>query len=229
MLKVELHAHTADDRADRVGHTTRQLIEHAMSLGYHAMAITLHDKQLDTTRHAAWAQERGFVLLPGIERTVEGVHILLINVPADATAHVRRFDDVPVLKAAHPHGLVVVPHPFYPLGSAMGTRLDAHRSWVDAIEVSGMYTRFVDFNGRAVAWARANGKPLVGNSDVHLLAQMGKTFTLVDAAPIPDAICDAIRQGRSEIRSTPLPVLKAGWLFAAMTLNGLLPPANLGE
>jgi predicted metal-dependent phosphoesterase TrpH len=229
MLKVELHAHTAEDRADRIPHTTRQLVHHAMSLGYGALAITLHDIQRDISGDAAWARERGFVLIPGIERTIQGVHILLINFPAAATMAVRRFDDIPRLRASHPHGLVVVPHAFYPVGSAMGSRLDTHAAWVDALEVNAMYTRQVNFNARAMAWARAHAKPLVGNTDVHHLAQMGTTFTLVDAARSPDAICEAIRAGRVEVRTTPLPVLRAGWLFAEMLLSGLLPPTKLEE
>jgi predicted metal-dependent phosphoesterase TrpH len=229
MLKVELHAHTAEDRADRIPHTTRQLVHHAMSLGYGALAITLHDIQRDISGDAAWARERGFVLIPGIERTIQGVHILLINFPAAATMAVRRFDDIPRLRASHPRGLVVVPHAFYPVGSAMGSRLDTHAAWVDALEVNAMYTRHVNFNGRAVAWARAHSKPLVGNSDLHNLAQMGTTFTLVDADPSPDAVCEAIRAGRVEVRTTPLPVLRAGWLFAGMLLGGFLPPTTLEE
>jgi len=229
MLKVELHAHTAHDRADRVAHTTRDLVEHAIGLGYHALAVTLHDIQRDNARDAAWARERGFVLIRGIERTIEGVHILLINFPAHATAQVRRFEDVPRLKAAHPRGLVVVPHAFYPVGSAMHARLDTHASWVDAVEVNAMYTRYLNFNGRAIAWARTHHKPLVGNTDLHVLAQMGTTFTLVDAEPDPDAICEAVRAGRTDVRTTPLPTAKAGWLFAQMVLGGLLPPTSVDE
>jgi predicted metal-dependent phosphoesterase TrpH len=212
-----------------VTHSTRELVEHAMALGYHALAVTLHDTQHDSTRDAAWARERGFVLLPGIERTVQGKHVLLINFPPPATAAVRRFDDIPRLKAAHPRGLVVVPHAFYPIGSAMGVRLDAHGAWVDAVEINAMYTRYVNFNGRAIEWARAHHKPLVGNTDLHLLAQMGTTYTLVDAPPDPDAICEAIRQGRTEVRTTPLPALKAARLFPQMLLGGLLPPARLDD
>jgi predicted metal-dependent phosphoesterase TrpH len=122
-----------------------------------------------------------------------------------------------------------VPHAFYPIGSAMGTRLDAHAAWVDAVEINAMYTRYVNFNGRAIAWARAHSKPLVGNTDLHLLAQMGTTYTLVDAPPEPDAICDAIRHGRTEVRTEPLPVRKAAWLFPQMVLGGLLPPVRLDE
>src|SRR3954463_5336980 len=229
MLKVELHAHTADDRADRVAHTTRDLVRHALSLEYGALAITLHDTQNDLTRDAAWARDQGLLLLRGIERTIQGVHTLLINFPAEASLRGRRFEDVAGIKAAHPRGLVVVPHAFYPVSSAMGRRLDAHAGWVDAIEVNAMYTRHVNFNGRAIEWARAHGKPLVGNTDLHHLAQMGTTFTLVDAAPTPDAICKSIRDGRAEIRTTPLPALRAGWLFAGMVLGGLLPPTRLDE
>jgi predicted metal-dependent phosphoesterase TrpH len=222
MLKVELHAHTAHDRVDRIAHTTRDLVEHAIRLGYHALAVTLHNRQLDMTNDIAWARERGFVLIRGIERTVEGKHILLINFPAQATLRVRRFDDIPRLKDAHPEGLVVVPHAFYPVGSAMGARLDQHACWVDAVEVNSLYMRYLNFNERAMSWARANAKPLVGNTDLHHLQQMGTTFTLVDAEPDAAAICRAIRAGRVELRTRPLHPVKAAWFFGWMTLGGML-------
>ena len=229
MLKVELHAHTAHDRADRIRHSTRDLVEHAMSLGYHALALTLHDIQRDNDADAAWARDRGFVLISGVERTIQGAHVLLINFPADLALGVRRFADVPGLKAAWPQGLVVVPHAFFPVGSAMRHRLDRHASWVDAIEVNSLYTRQLDFNRRAVAWARAHGKPLVGNTDLHHPQQMGTTFTLVDAAPDPDAICDAIRRGRVEVRTTPLPPLRAAGFFTWMVVGGWLPPTRMED
>ena len=88
MLKVELHAHTDDDPADRITHSTRQLIDRAAGLGYGALAITLHDRYFDPAPLAAHARERGIVLLPGIERTIANRHVLLINFPA-ACADVR--------------------------------------------------------------------------------------------------------------------------------------------
>ena len=66
MLKVELHAHTADDPVDAVPHTTFELIDHAAALGYDALAITLHEQQLDLRRLAPYAAERGVVLIPGV-------------------------------------------------------------------------------------------------------------------------------------------------------------------
>ena len=84
-----------------------------------------------------------------------------------------------------------------------------------------MYTKRLNFNRRAADWARAHGKPLVGNSDLHLLEQMGTTYSLVDAAPDPHAICDAIRNGRVTVESSPLTELRAASIFSRMLVGGL--------
>ncbi|MBA2602728.1 MAG: PHP domain-containing protein [Acidobacteria bacterium] len=212
MLKVELHAHTDLDPADYIRHSTRELIERAGTLGYGALAITLHDRYYDPAGDRHYAQEHGIVLMAGIERSIEGRHLLLVNYPA-ACAEVGSFEELRLLKRRHPTGLVVAPHAFYPIPSAIGTGAARHADLIDALEVNSMYTRWVDFNQGAIAWARTNGKPVVGNTDLHLLGQLGTTYSLVDAAPDPDAICAAIRGGRVEVRSTALPMLRAAWLF----------------
>jgi len=87
--------------------------------------------------------------------------------------------------------------------------------------VNAMRVKGIDFNRRATAWASAHGKPLVGNSDLHVLAQLGTTYSMVDAsARTPDAICDAIKRGRVEVVSTHLNWFRAGWLFTRMVFNG---------
>jgi predicted metal-dependent phosphoesterase TrpH len=227
VLKVELHAHTDQDPLDRVGHSTRVLIDHAASLGYQALAITLHNRYFDPAADAAYARERGVVLIPGIERSVGRRHVLLLNFPA-ACGDVRTFDDIAKLKASA-NGLVVAPHPYYPILSAVRGWLGTHRDLFDAVEVNSMYTRLVNFNIRAIRWAREHGKPLVGNTDLHLLGQMGTTFTLVDAPPDPDAICEAIRAGRVEIRTTPLSTMRAASLFLRMTTAGMAGRLRTGR
>jgi predicted metal-dependent phosphoesterase TrpH len=220
-IKCELHAHTDADPSDRIAHGIRELIDHAASLGYGAIAVTLHDRYFDPAEESAYARARGVVLLAGIERTIRGRHMLLVNFPV-ASASIRDFDDLAALKAAHPAGLVVAPHPFYPTPSALGARLmDRHASIIDAVEINAMHTRALNFNRRAVEWARANHKPLVGNTDLHLLAQMGSTYSLVDAPPEPDAICAAIRAGRLTVHASPLSTMRAARLFSLMCLGGL--------
>ena len=213
MLKVELHSHTADDPRDDVAHSARQLIDRASDLDYDAIAITLHNKQLDVRPLVTYASQRGLVLIPGIERDVGGKHVLLLNFSIRAET-VESFEDLVDLKREEPAGLVVAPHPFFPVGSCLGSTMNTHPDLFDAVEVNAMYARSVNFNRGGERWARANGKPVVGNGDVHLLEQLGTTYSLVNAAPSPDAICEAIRQGRVQVSSTPLPLLRAVWIFA---------------
>jgi sodium-dependent dicarboxylate transporter 2/3/5 len=56
VLKVELHTHTADDPIDQIRHSTRALIDRAAALEFDALAITLHDRQLDLTPWNQYAE-----------------------------------------------------------------------------------------------------------------------------------------------------------------------------
>lgn len=214
-LKLELHSHTSDDPVDVIPHDARALIDRAAALGYHALAITLHDRQLDVVPLREYAASRRVVLIPGVERTIDGKHVLLINFSA-AAERVNSFDDLAGLKRLE-RGLVVAPHPFYPLRSCLGRLMDRHASLIDAVEVNAIYARGADFNKAAVRWAAEHGKPLVGNGDVHRLSQLGSTFSLVDAEADPAAICDAIRGGRVEVQTTPF-----GWARSARLLADLV-------
>jgi hypothetical protein len=227
MLKVELHAHTADDPVDRIPYATSALIDRAVALGFDALAITLHDHQLDLRPYRQYASERGLTLIPGIERTIEGRHVLLLNY-ARSAADVRTFDDLRTLKRRD-RGLVVAPHPFFPAPTCLWTLLERHADLFDAVERNAMFTRAVDFNRRAERWAARHGKPMVGNGDVHRLAQLGTTYSLVDAARDPEAICEAIAAGRVQVVSHPLPVLTAARVIASLFSGSLdWAPARAG-
>ena len=221
MLKVELHAHTAQDPCDYIPHSTRDLIDRASALGYHALAVTLHNKYYDPAADRDYAAARRVVMIPGIERTINRRHILLINFPAEC-AGIETFDDLRALKRRHPNGLVIAPHAFYPIGSALRAEVDRQADLIDAVEVNSMFTAQFDFNARAIAWARARGKPIVGNTDLHLLEQLGSTYTLVDAEPNADAICAAIRAGRVQVRSSALSIVRAGWIMSRMVVSGII-------
>lgn len=215
MLKADLHIHTADDPVDRIPHTTTDVIDRAAALGYQALAITLHERQLDLAALDSYARERGIVLIPGVERTIERKHVLLINFRHGAE-DVRTFADLARLKARE-RGLVIAPHPFFPTSSCLRGQLDRHADLFDAVEYNAMFTSSLNFNDRAVQWARAHGRPLVGNGDVHRLRQLGTTYSLIDAPPDADAICAAIAAGRVRVEAMPLP-----WGDAAAIMTELL-------
>jgi predicted metal-dependent phosphoesterase TrpH len=215
MLKVELHAHTADDPQDRIPHTSRQLIDRAAELGYDALAITLHNRQLDLAPLASYAAERRIVLIPGVERTIRGRHVLLINFK-EGTDAVHSFDDLARLKRGA-RGLVIAPHPFFPALHCLHGLLDRHADLFDAVEYNAMFTASLNFNERAVRWAARRGRPMVGCGDIHRLHQLGTTYSLVEAERDPEAICGAIAAGRVRVESRPLP-----WGVALRTIGEML-------
>jgi len=217
VLKVDLHIHTAEDPVDRLAHSAQELVERAAELGFHALAITLHQSQFCDPRVWSYARERGITLIPGIERTIQGSHVLLLNFPAAAAESVRTLDELAQLKA-RTGGLVVAPHPYFPARSCLRGKLDAHPDLFDAIEWSYFWMRGINFNARAARWAHAHGKAVVGNSDTHELRQLGRTYSLVDAPPDASAICDAIRHGRVTLQTTPVPVVELVDVFARVTL-----------
>jgi len=225
VLKVDLHLHTADDPVDRIPYSSPALVDRAAALGFDALAITLHDRQLDDRRLRDYARERGVLLIPGIERTVGGRHVLLINFSARAVERVRSLDDLASIRALE-RGLVIAPHPFFPGRTCLGTVLDGYAGVFDAVEWSYFWTPAANFNAPAARWAARHGKSVVGNSDLHDMRQFGRTYSLVDAPCDTAAICEAVRAGRIRVCTSPAPVLEMAGVFTRMILRPRRRPAR---
>jgi predicted metal-dependent phosphoesterase TrpH len=220
-LKVDLHLHSSEDPVDIIRHDALALIDRAVAQRFDALAITLHDRQLADPSLFDYARERGLVLIPGLERTIQGKHVLLINYPQSAES-VRTLEEVAKLKARS-NGLVIAPHPFYPDRSCLRSLMDTHADLFDAVEWSYFWTRATNFNTRAARWAQEHGKALVGNSDLHDLCQLGRTHSWVSADRNAEAICDAIRAGRVSLRTEPVPVLELSLCLGGMLVRGRKP------
>jgi predicted metal-dependent phosphoesterase TrpH len=227
MLKADLHIHTADDPVDRISYSSFDVIDRAAELGYDALAITLHERQLDPSPYCAYALTRGIVLIPGIERTVEGRHVLLLNF-SHATESVQTFRDLARLKRAEPNALVIAPHPYFPSRTALNGDLERHTHLFDAVEYNAMFTPVVNFNVFAERWAARHGKPLVGNGDVHRLEMLGTTYSLIDAAPDATSICGAIKAGRVTVTATPHTLPRAAALMAKLLTSTFMPGGTPG-
>jgi predicted metal-dependent phosphoesterase TrpH len=217
-LKVDLHLHSSEDPEDLISHDAQTLVERAHVLGFDALALTLHDRQLADARLTDYAKDLGITLIPGLERTIDGRHVLLLNFPA-AAENVRTLADIATLKARC-NGIVIAPHPFFPHPSCLRGRMETHADLFDAVEWSYFWTGGLNFNERAARWANERGKPVVGNSDLHDLRQLGRTYSLVDAERSADAVCDAIRAGRVSLETTPVPRLELAQVLGGMFRRG---------
>lgn len=216
-LKAEMHAHCHLDPADYrlCAYSAEELIQEAAGLGYRILAITCHNLDIWTEDLAGYAARQGITLIPGMETTTEGRrHILLYNFRTGA----ENLDTLKKIRAlSSPDTLVVAPHPYFPSTKCLGRCLDCNIEVFDAIEVSGFHAPGLDFNRRARRIAANHAKPLVGNSDVHQLWQLGRTFTWIYAEPRMDSILNAIKQGRVRVVSKPLSYAQvARWWATAL-------------
>ncbi len=200
VLKADLHLHTREGER-WVPHGARELVDRAAGEGYHVLSITNHNTVTFSADLAAYARERGILLIPGVEATIEGKHVLLYNLDVPV-ARVRTFADLRWLKG--PDWLVMAAHPFFPRPFCLRDRLLQEVDLFDAIEFSHFFTPRIDFNRRAVTFAREIGLPLVGTSDSHLPAQFGTTYSLLEGEPTVASVFAAIRKGQVRIVSRPL-------------------------
>ncbi|MBI4446016.1 MAG: hypothetical protein HY645_08900 [Acidobacteria bacterium] len=75
---------------------------------------------------------------------------------------------------------------------------------IDAVEYNHFYLSWLNFNYRAARAARRLQLPLVGNSDVHELSQLGWTFSKIRAGKNLMAVMASIRAGEVRVETQPL-------------------------
>ncbi len=208
LLKADFHIHTAEDPEDLIRYDAKQLVGMAAVQGFSILAITNHNYCAWTPYLRDYARERGICLLQGMEATIEGRHVVLLNFDFNKIGQVKRFSELEKIKERYPEGLILAPHPFYPSPVALRQVLLDHINLFDAIEWSHFYSRLINFNLKAKDIASRMNLPLVGTSDAHQTRQFGTTYTLVEAErdPDPGAVIEAIKKGRTEIVTTPLSI-----------------------
>lgn len=209
--KVQFHAHTKSDPEDCLFHSDKDLIDKAHSHNYDVLAITCHNKIAHTKELEEYAAEKGILLIPGMEKTVEKCHVVIINAKKEAE-QIKTFDELRKYKSNNPDTLIFAAHPYhpFPLGLlSLGNELDKNIDIFDAIEFSSFHTAKFDFNKKAVESAKKHGKPMIGTSDNHVLSFLNHTYSFVYAKEKnTKEILDSIKQGKIEIISKPIKMLR---------------------
>jgi hypothetical protein len=202
LLKADFHIHTREDPHDFIRYTAVELLQEAARQGFQVLALTCHNKRIHTEDLRRRAEDLGILLIPGVEAAIEGRHTLLLDMPYQRL-RVRTFAHV--RERRRDGGLVIAPHPFFPAPKCLGRKVGENLDLFDALEFSHFYTARVDFNRKAVEYARRMDLPLVGTSDSHRLWQLGTTYTLVEAeARTIPAVFAAIRAKRVRVVTAPL-------------------------
>lgn len=201
-LKCDLHLHTSEDPRHHLHYSAFDLIEETAKKGYHVVSITNHNTVTYNRELADFANKKGILLIPGVEATVMGKHVLIYGVDSmDEKWDRLTFFDLKRLKAKG--AFIVAPHPFYPNYNCLGNLLDRFSTLFDAVEYSHLYTKKLNFNLKAQDFAKSKGMPILGLSDAHSLKQLDYTYTLIDSEKDMVSIFEAIRDGRTTIITRP--------------------------
>jgi predicted metal-dependent phosphoesterase TrpH len=212
-LKVDFHAHTAEDPKDIISYSARELIDEAARQGFDALSITNHDALLFDGALERYAAARNVLLLPGVEVTASGCHIVVVNPQFIPRPRGYELRDLKILKTDA--SLFIAPHPFFHLFKSLQDKLFLVLPLIDAIEFTCYHNPLFNLNKKAVRTAKDTGKPLVGNSDSHNLRQFGKTYTLVQAEKTVPAIISAVKEGRCRVQTEPLSL----WMLLRIIVN----------
>lgn len=209
MLKADFHIHSNEDNRDLIAYSAKELIDAAAEKKFDVLALTNHDVFTYSRELSDYAAGKGILLVPGIEATIKGKHVIILNSRKDVEA-VSTFEDLREYRKNHPEIFVIAPHPYYPHLRKYSLLSDLLKNidLFDGIEYCHYYTRaFNRFNSMACKVAANHGKPLVGTSDSHHLFQLEKTYSLIDAEKNVESIISALRNGRIKIVSKPLSFL----------------------
>ena len=231
MLKVDLHLHSSEDPRDVLDYDARELIRHAASMDFDAIALTLHGKVIEDQGLHEFASSRGLLFIPGIEKFIHGKEVLVYNVTQEEMDAVHTFEDLRELKIRKREQiLIIAPHPFFKRSQCLGRHLEENIDLFDAVEYCHLYTPFWNLNRRAVQVAQSHGKPMIATSDSHALWMFGRNFAWVDAQPTMLGIFQAIREGRVRSHCEPMTpwgvAYKLGWAMGYHSLRKLIKPSR---
>ncbi|MBU0457656.1 MAG: PHP-associated domain-containing protein [Nanoarchaeota archaeon] len=217
MLKAELHIHIDKDPIDNIKYSAYDLIDEAKKKNFDILAITCHDYFFEDNLIDDYAKEKGIILIKGIEKTIKKKHVLIYSTKKEVEK-INSFKELSEFKEKNPDTLIIAPHPFHHDPTCLGKRIIKYLDLFDAWEYSYYYTKWFNPNKKTVKLAKKFNRILVGNSDVHDLYFLGKTFTLIDAKKEKNSIIQAIKEGKVKRISKPLTIKE----FISLTIKIIL-------
>jgi len=203
-LKADLHAHTADDFHDRIGHSAEMLIDAAAKLNYDVVALACHNRVVHTRGIEEYGRRRNVLVVPALEALIEGKHVVILN-PDPEQAAARTFAQLRNL--GRRDAFILAPHPFHLDNRCLGRKLLRNIDCFDGIEYCSLYRPWINPNRKAVRVAQDRGLPMVGTSDCHAFPYGGTTFSWIEAREWSVAgVIEALRAGRVTVETRPKPV-----------------------
>lgn len=217
MLKAELHTHINTDPQHRktINYSAFQLIDEAAKQNFNVLAITCHDLVYEDKLAEEYARKKGILLIKGVERTIEGKHVLIYNLSNAEAQKIHTFEELKKFKQNNPKIFVIAPHPFHWTPVCLRSKVIQCLEVFDTWEYSWYYTHWVNPNRKTTKLAKHYHKSVIGGSDVHRIDNLGATYTLIDSKPTVEDVFDAIKENKVKVVAKPLSWIK----FTAIALS----------
>lgn len=201
-LKTNLHFHCKEDPSDYIRYTFKEGITRASELGFEIIALTLHNAFGYTEERAQYAASKNILLIPGIEKTIQGRHVVILNCDRDSEK-VDTFEALRAYRIAHPELFILAPHPYFPFFS-LKEELKNNIDLFDGIEQSWYYSKHINGNKEAYKTACQYALPYIATSDTHLLKFIHRSYTYVHTSEkTVQGLLEALRKQTFENYSEP--------------------------
>tara|TARA_Y100000310_G_C20548308_1_gene746726 strand:- start:133 stop:846 length:714 start_codon:yes stop_codon:yes gene_type:complete len=210
MLKAQLHIHTKEDPQDEsfIKYTAKELIDLAADQEFTVLAITCHNEIVFNQELKQRAMDRNILLIPAVERTIGGKHVLIYNITEEESQQITSFDKLrqwreDKIKEKYPF-LVIAAHPFFYGPSCLKKIIIRHLDLFDAWEYSFFYTKLFNPNHKMIKLSKEYFKPIIGNADVHKVKDLSRTYSMINSEKDIRSIFEAIRNQQVELKTHPL-------------------------
>ena len=201
-LRIDLHVHTHHSRDSRI--SIDEAIRRCEAAGLDGFAVTDHDTISGLPEAMA---KRGHLIVPGVEVSARGAHILALDVSEPIPAGLSIAETVDRI---HDQGAVaVIAHPYSVFKTWVNSR-EIEEAKFNAVEVAnanqfpyGLMLR------RNAALAERLGLPQTGGSDAHIPEVVGRAYTVVEAdSHNVEDIIRSIGRGCTEAYGSSIPLFE---------------------
>jgi hypothetical protein len=213
-LKLDLHVHTEYSQDSNT--SIEEIVRRCCEVGLDGYAITDHDTINGLPE--ALAKKSGLIVIPGIEISSRGCHILALGINDQNKEYPNKLSMLKTVEFIHEFGgLAILAHP-YGLPRSWVNSKEVREAEFDAIEVANSAQipyHLIERLNRNLA--KDLNLPTTGGSDSHILSTIGRSYTMIDAKSRKvEDILDSVRKGQCEAYGDGLTIqerLKKFWIY----------------